>query len=509
MEITQSEKCIIFDFELSGLQYFQIRKIKNKMGHKHHKVSRRGFLGQLSCAAVGYTTFFSTLTNLKMLNAAAGFNSTVQKSGDYKALVCILTSGGLDSFNMLVPRGNTEYAQYAAARTNMALPQNSLLPITAATPDGRQYGMHPSMTRSKTLFDQGKMAFVSNVGALVQPLTRQQFYDGTIPIPLGLFSHADQVQHWQTGVPHAREAVGWGGKIADMLVAANDNENISMSMSLSGTNLFQTGNNTVEYALRPLTGAVGIDGRNDNWVVPQMKMAALNGMMNNTYSDIYKKTYTHTIKQSMLGFEELQPILDNPPVWTVPFVNGRPGSWNPTLNMSFEMIARTIAGREQLGMNRQIFFVDFGGWDHHDELLNNQATMLTELDNALFEFNAAMEQLGIADCVTTFNISEFSRTLASNGNGTDHAWGANTFIMGGAVNGQDIYGTYPQLNIHNSNPLMLYNGVLMPSMSADEYFAEIALWFGVPPSELSTLFPNIGYFYDYTTGNNPVGFLNL
>jgi uncharacterized protein (DUF1501 family) len=478
------------------------------MGHKHHKISRRSFLGQASCAAVGYTTFFSTLTNLKMLNAAAGLNSSVQKSGDYKALVCLLTSGGMDSFNMLIPRGNTEYNQYASARTNMAIPQNSLLPVTAATPDGRTYGLHPSMTRSKTLFEQGKMAFVSNVGALVQPITRQQFYDGTIPTPLGLFSHSDQVQHWQTGIPNSRSAVGWGGKIADMLMAGNENQNVSMSMSLSGSNLFQTGNSSVEFALRPIHGAVGIDGRNDEWIVPEMKMAALNGMMNATYSDIYKKTFTGTVKNAMLGFEELQPILENPPVWNVPFVN-EGGEWNPSLNMYFEMVARTIAGRQALGMNRQIFFIDFGGWDHHDELINNQAAMLTQLDKALHQFNAAMEQLGVADSVTTFNISEFSRTLASNGNGTDHAWGGNTFVMGGAVNGQDIYGSYPQLNIHNSNPIMLYNGVLIPTMSADEYFAEIALWFGVPPSELATLFPNIGYFYDVNSGSNPVGFLQL
>lgn len=478
------------------------------MGHKHHKVSRRQFLGQASCAAVGYTTLFSTLTNLNMLNAAAGLNSTVQKTGDYKALVCLLNSGGMDSFNMLIPRGNPEYNQYHAARTNLAIQQNNILPITAASPDGRLYGLHPSLTRTKTLFDQGKLAFVSNVGALVQPITRQQFYDGTVPTPLGLFSHSDQIQHWQTGIPHSREAVGWGGKIADMLIASNENDNVSMSLSMSGSNLFQTGNNTVEFALRPVFGAVGIEGMGDTWIVPQMRMAALNGMMNNTYSDIYKKTYAGTVQKSIIGFNELQPILENPPVWTVPFDN-EGSDWNPSLNMYFEMIARTIAGREELGMNRQIFFIEYGGWDHHDYLLTNQALMLDELDKALHQFNAAMEQLGVADCVTTFGISEFSRTLASNGDGTDHAWGGNTFVMGGAVNGQDIYGTYPQLNIDNSNPLMLYNGVLLPSMSADEYFAEIALWFGVPASELVTLFPNIGYFYDPMSGTNPVGFLNL
>src|SRR5690606_30769979 len=209
---------------------------------------------------------------------------------------------------------------------------------------------------------------------------------------------------------------------------------------------------------RPISGAVGIEGLGEDWMIPEIRIAALNGMMNNTYSDIYKKTFTNTVRKAMIGYDELQPILENPPVWNVPFVN-EGSEWSPSLNMYFEMIARTIAGREELGMNRQIFFIDYGGWDHHDYLLQNQSLMLEELDKALHQFNAAMEQLNISDCVTTFCISEFSRTLASNGEGTDHAWGGNTFVMGGAVNGQDIYGTYPQLNIHSSNPIMLYNGV--------------------------------------------------
>jgi len=477
------------------------------MGHKH-KISRRGFLGQASCAAVGYTTLFSTLTNLKMLNAASIFNSSVQKSGDYKAIVCLLNSGGMDSFNMLIPRSSTEYAQYAATRSNMAIPQNDLLPITANTPDGKEYGLHPALVNTKALFDQEKLAFINNIGSLIHPITRQQFYDGTVPVPLGLYSHADQIMHWQTGIPHGRAAQGWGGKIADMLVASNENQNISMCLTLSGSNLFQTGNTTIEYAMRPISGSVGISGISDPWMESQLRNAAINGMMNNTYSDIYKKTYTNTIKTAMTGHEILQPILENAPVWDTPFINTG-DQYNPSLNMSFEMVARTIAGREELGMNRQIFFIEYGSWDHHARLLEYQNNMLSELDTALRDFNAAMEQLGIADCVTTFSLSEFARTLTSNGNGTDHGWGGNSFVMGGAVNGKDLFGTFPQLNLGASNPLDIGSGVLIPTTSVDLYFAEIALWFGVPASDLATLFPNIGNFYDVNSGNNPLGILNL
>lgn len=475
-------------------------------------ISRRKFFGQASCAAVGATTVFSTLFNLKNLNASAGFNSSiVSGSGDYKALVCLLNSGGMDSFNMLVPRSSAAYAEYANSRSNMALDQAALRPINPlnADPYGREYGVHPSMQRMQNLFETGKLSFVSNVGTLVQPLNKAQFYNGSVPSPLGLYSHADQVMHWQTGVPDKRVGQGWGGKIADLMIAANQNQTISMNISLSGSNVFQSGENTVEYSIHPEYGSTTInDYNNQDWAFHQLKRAAIDGMVNPTYQNVFKNTYRKTIKTSLDGHSMLSPVLDASLTFNVPFSNN-------DLSNSFRMIAKTIAGRDALNMSRQIFFIDYGGWDHHDELLNNQAAMLTEVDNALYQFNAAMEQLGVADKVTTFSLSEFSRTLTSNGNGTDHAWGGNTFVMGGAVNGRRIFGDYPSLALTNydtnndTNPLEVGGGSLIPTTSADEYFAELALWYGVPASELVTLFPKLGYFYDPMSGTNPIGFLNI
>jgi uncharacterized protein (DUF1501 family) len=484
-----------------------------------YNASRRKFFGQASCGAIGATTMFSTLFNLNTINASASVNSSVgAKPGDYKALVCILNSGGADSFNMIVPRSAAEYAQYANTRSNMALTLNSLRPINPLISDGKQYGLHPSMVHMQSLFEANKLAFVSNVGSLVQPITKQQFYDGSIPIPLGLYSHADQVMHWQTGVPHQRVAQGWGGKMADLLNSANENQTISMNLSLSGSNIFQTGNNSVEYTLHPTNGSIGIlDYNADMYPIHRLKRAAIDGLVNPTYQNVFKKTYVNTVKSAIDGDQMLSAVLANAPTFTVPFNEVNPSDYQPFNNISkcLEMVAKTIAGREALGMNRQIFFIDYGGWDHHDELLNTQAAMLTNLDSALYQFNAAMEQLGIADSVTTFSLSEFSRTLTSNGNGTDHAWGGNVFIMGGAVNGRRMFGQYPSLALTNynpnndTNPLEVGGGSLIPTTSADAYFAELALWYGVPPSELVTLFPNIGYFYDVASQSNPIGFLNL
>jgi uncharacterized protein (DUF1501 family) len=170
------------------------------------------------------------------------------------------------------------------------------------------------------------------------------------------------------------------------------------------------------------------------------------------------------------------------------------------------MVANTIAAHEDLGMKRQIFFIDYGGWDHHDEVLNNQTNMFYDLDRALGEFTDALTEIGLGKQVTTFTMSEFGRTLTSNGNGTDHAWGGNVMVLGDDVIGKKIYGEYPTLALQSS--LELGSGVLIPQVSTDTYFAELALWFGVSPSELSTIFPTLTNFYQ-PGGNPPLGFLNI
>lgn len=472
------------------------------MGHRNHTLSRRKFLGQASCAAVGYTTVFSTIFNLNALNALIGSDSTVAASDDYKALVCILNAGGMDSFNMLIPRDNPSYNAYQTTRSNMALGQNALRIINPLNAQpGKQFGLHPSMEHITNLFNAGKIAFVNNVGSLIQPVTKQEYYNGSVPLPLGLYSHADQAMHWQTGIPHARVAQGWGGKMADLMMSSNQNQTISMNISLSGSNVFQTGNNVVEYSLDPYEGSRGIIGYEGDWLVNEMRTAAINGIVNTTYQNVFKKTYAKVIKTAIDGHSMFETALASAPTFSVPFTG------DSQLSQALQMIAKTISVRENLNMSRQIFFVEYGGWDHHDELLTNQAGMLTEMDNALYEFNEAMEQLNVADCVTTFSLSEFSRTLTSNGNGTDHAWGGNTFVMGGAVKGQKMYGSYPDLTLNNN--LEIGGGVLIPTTSADLYFAELALWYGVPPSELLTLFPNLGNFYNIGSGTKPLDFLNF
>lgn len=466
------------------------------MSH-HHKYSRRKFLGTASCAAVGTTTFFSTLFNLGMANAAAGRNR-FEGNNDYKALVCILLAGGNDSFNMLVPTNNGEYNIYRTTRSNQALAKDTLLSINDAS-NNMPLGLHPVMQEVQQLFNSSRLSIVANVGTLVEPTDKAKYESGAVNLPLGLFSHADQIQQWQTSVPQSRSANGWGGRMADILRSMNSNQNISMNISLSGRNVFQSGNYVSEYTIRPDgNGSIGITGYKGDSALDQIRTTAVQSLMEQQYTDVFTQTYADVVKDAQNTHELFSA--------GVSAVNLNTTFSTSELSQSMNMVARTIAAREALGVSRQTFFITFGGWDHHDELLNNQNEMLGVVSKALGEFNTAMEELNLTDQVTTFTISDFARTLTSNGNGTDHAWGGNVMVMGGKVNGGKVYGTYPTLALNSS--LEIGNGVLIPTLSTDEYFAELAQWFGVSNTDLQMIFPNLLNFYS-PSPTPPIGFMQV
>lgn len=469
-----------------------------------YKINRRNFIGQASCLAVGGTSLMSSLLNMKTIDAMTRNASSFAACNDYKALVCIFNSGGLDSFNMLVPRSTSEYNVYNSVRSNNALPLNQLLSIDTLNTPGRLFGLHPSMINMRNLFNTNKLAFISNIGSLVFPMTKQEFYDETVVAPLGLFSHSDQQMHWQTGFSHARAATGWAGKISDLLISCNSNQNLSVSMSLSGSNLLQTGPNSVEFSLNPWsdTGTVdiGSDASGSTWDYDVLRRNSLTNMLDATYNSIFETTYKNSLKNARDTNALVKTALQNAPNFNTA------GFEDNYFANSLKLVAKIIASQSALGMNRQVFFIDYGGWDHHDELLNNQSAMLEEVDQAFGAFVNALNSINRFNDVTTFSLSEFSRTLTSNGNGTDHAWGANVFAFGGDVIGKKIYGEYPLLNLNG--PLEVGGGVFIPTTAAEEYFAELALWFGVSPSSLVDLFPNLPNFYS-VSGTPPIGFMNI
>ena len=447
------------------------------------------------------STLYSSLVNLKAMSSLSVANSTTLADPEYKALICLFQSGGNDSFNMLMPRNPDEYNDYATTRSNIAIPLDQMLPIFPDNAGGRLFGLHPSMVRSQQLFNDGKMAFISNVGTLVEPTTKEQYWQGQVNLPLGLYSHSDQGQQWMTGLPNGRSGTGWGGRIADIIKDMNSSPNISMNLSLSGTNIFQTGESTIEFALDPYDGSSGIYGYGDveEWnVFDRLRTRAINSLVDYEYQDMFSKTYIDVIRRSRDGHAQFQEAIGNVPQFQTVFTDNY-------LSHAFQMAAYSIAAHEALGMKRQIFFIDYGGWDTHDELLGSQSGLLYELDAAFGEFSDVLNELGLSQQVTTFSLSEFGRTLTSNGNGTDHAWGGNVMVLGGDVIGKKIYGEYPSLALNSS--IELGSGVMLPQLSSDQYFAELALWFGISPSDLPTIFPTLTNFYQPGSGM-PIGFLN-
>ncbi|MEM7588205.1 MAG: DUF1501 domain-containing protein, partial [Acidobacteriota bacterium] len=315
-------------------------------------------------------------------------------------------------------------------------------------------------------------------------------------LPLGLYSHSDQITHWQTSLPDQRGSLGWAGRTADLLRSSNANNTVSMNISLSGTNIFQAGSQVAPYAITE-NGSLGLEPLGQSDLFEQLRTTAIDSLLDQQYQNLFIDTFSSSTRSALDAHLLFSSALDAAPPLTTPFSEN-------DISRSFQMAARAISVRQALGVRRQTFFILFGGWDHHDEVLNNQASMLPVVSKALAEFDAALTELGMQNDVVTFTASDFARTLTSNGRGSDHAWGGHHIVMGGPVVGGDIYGSYPQL--YADNDLDTGRGRLIPTLSCDEYFGEMALWLGVSTSELATVLPNIGRFY--TPGANPpIGFL--
>lgn len=457
-------------------------------------LSRRRFLGEASCAAVGTASLLSSILNLRLLGDLAA--AEAPDNDEYRALVCVFLAGGNDSFNMLAPVDATGYAEYAGTRGVVAVPQNKLLPLGGALPDGRSLGLHDSMPGLKSLYDSGKAAFISNVGTLVEPTTLATYQNGAAKLPLGLFSHSDQQMHWQSSLPDSRApGAGWGGRMGDLLDELNGAGPVSMNVSLGGINLFQSGAEVVPFAIGA-TGAVELSFWNSGSYLPRRQ--AMESIMDAQYQNAFERAFAQMKRNAVDANAAFKTALAAAPVITSPFTAAN------SLSAQLQMVAKTISARTPLSKKRQTFFVHMGGWDLHGSIEANHPGLLSTVSVALSEFQAAMAELGLEDQVTLFSASDFARTLSTNGSGTDHAWGGNAFVVGGAVNGGHVYGTYPELALGSS--LDTGRGRLIPTTSVDEYFAELALWMGVSPSNLPLVLPNLSRFHDPLSGP-PLGFL--
>ncbi len=482
-------------------------------------ISRRRFLGQASCAGISSMPILSTLLNLRVAGSVAAV--TAPASGEYRALVCIFQSGGNDSFNLLTPfsgpssTASSAYAEYVASRSDLALAQGNLLEIHPLNTPGRTFGVHSGMPQLAALFESGKAAFVANVGTLVEPVqNRTQVAQASKRLPLGLYSHSDQIQQWQTSVPNSRSGVGWAGRMLDLIKDVNTNPLVSMNISTDGSNVWQTGVSDAEYAVdpgnaqAPIGGAVALTEYSAAYsaIDPFLNAtsAAIDSQLAQEYTNLLQQTYQLKRRAARDAYALYSSATGGVLPGNITFPN-------TSVGRQLRQVAQSLLGRNGLGAVRQTFFVNRGGWDHHSNTVAQQAAMLPEIDAALGAFWQQLGALGLQNSVTVYSASDFGRTLTSNSQGSDHAWGGNHYVLGGSVIGRRIYGSYPSLALNPDvgtelNPLDTGRGRLIPTTSCDQFFAEMALWLGVPASSLPLVLPNIGNFY--AGGSTPpLGFL--
>ncbi|BDT69568.1 hypothetical protein os1_37590 [Comamonadaceae bacterium OS-1] len=453
------------------------------------KHTRRAFLrrsGQLALAG----TALPVALNLAAMGEAAAFNAT-----DYKALVCLFMHGGNDHANTVVAYDAPHYAQYSAIRSSIALDKGALAAtlLTPRTPlaGGRQYALHPAMAGLAGLFNTGKAAVQLNVGPLVVPLTRAQYDSGSrtlYPLPPRLFSHNDQQSIWQSSSPEG-STVGWGGNLGDLALAGNGNS-LFTCISVSGNAVFLSGDTALQYEVST-GGAVPINGIGARVYGSSAVQAALATLAQQPRSHLLENAYTAMTVRAVGAESRINGALTGATLAT-PFTSGNP------LADQLKMVARLVAARGTLGTTRQVFFVSMGGFDLHDNLIAKHPTLLGRVSDALASFYAATVELGVADKVTAFTASDFGRTLTSNGDGSDHGWGSHHFMVGGAVQGQAFYGVPPPISVGDTaaadDQWHVGQGRLLPSTSVDQYAATLATWFGVAPTELAGILPNLSHF---------------
>ncbi len=449
-------------------------------------ISRRNTLKALSAGALASGLGGFTLP----------FASAQAAPSDYKALVCIFLFGGNDGNNVIIPADAAGYAAYSAVRgtdSGINIAQSELLTFRPSN-TSTTYGFHPALSSVHPLFDQGKLAVIANTGPLLAPITKAQYLAG-VSRPDQLFSHSDQQAQWQSSVSDQVSRTGWGGRLADAIASMNGSNTFPVLTSVAGSALYTTGNSQSPLAI-PSAGTFGLSNITGTDAITRARVTALNALLQQGKDHLLVKAAAEQTEQAIALSAKVNPIISA----TTSSVASLFNTTGNSLSAQLLQVAKLIEARASIGLSRQIFFVSLGGFDTHSNQINTQQNLLTQVGNAMKSFYEATVSLGVANNVTSFTLSDFGRTFkAAAGGGSDHAWGNHHLVMGGAVKGGAMYGTFPEQRLGGPDDVAT-EGRWLPTTSVDQYAATLASWFGVPTNQLVTVAPNIGAFANKNLG---------
>lgn len=463
--------------------------------HNNINASRRAFFKRASALSL------AGVASPWALNLATMAEASAATANDYKAIVCIFLYGGNDYANTLVPYDTGSYNSYQTLRPTLAYQRSSLantllvpnsVPIDSAGVS-RQFALAPELAPLLPLFNTGKMGALLNVGTLVQPTSKTQYTNKSVPLPPKLFSHNDQQSVWQSSSPEGATS-GWGGRMGDLFEAGNGNATFTC-VNVSGNAVFLSGKEAVQYQVSS-NGSVPFSGLKAPLFGSSACSDALRTLITQNRTHLLEKEYNIVTQRSIDADSILTAALANSTPIATPF------PVENSLAAQLKMVARMIASADTLGAKRQVFFVSLGGFDHHDSLVAEHPVLLKTVADAMAAFYQSTVELGVENQVTSFTASDFGRTLSANNDGSDHGWGNMHFVLGGAVKGQQYYGTAPVFA--NNGPDDVGQGRLLPTTSVDQVAATLGKWLGISDSALLDLLPNLNNF---DSSRRQLGFL--
>ncbi|KAL7541246.1 hypothetical protein ACHAXR_012136 [Thalassiosira sp. AJA248-18] len=424
-------------------------------------------------------------------------------STPYKALVVLVMSGGCDSFNLLVPKGQCEsgdqYQEYKSARGSHAIAKDDLISITTTGQDCTEFGVNKKFKLLSDLYAEGEALFFANTGVLSKPMTKHD--EWVKETSFQLFAHNTMLHEAATGDPYETNAsTGIWGRVLDMLKQGGYQTSANGVAGSGETAL--TGD---QYYSNPVYSVSDSPPGLMNKIPTIANLLELVKQLNGVgegENSYLAETWSAKVASALFEYEQMQEMGANSNFEVTQSEYGKSGD----LDARFRAIASHMRARDYRKVDRDIYIVSQKGYDLHSENTLNDLFSVGDKGNAngaLTLFKQFLVEEELWDSTAILMASDFGRSLNPNSNGgTDHAWGGNYFLIGGKVNGGKILGDFPQ-PLSSENAHWIGRGRFIPTTPWDAVWNGIASWLGITSdADLDWILPNRGKFDNLFSGDD-------